>query len=78
MSTLVDGVTVTHKDRSGRGVIADCTAPAWTPAELIANPPAPGMMKVRWSDSVDRSALFWEYVAELTTMVYPVSTGRFG
>lgn len=68
MSTLVNGVTVTHRDRPDLGVIVDCAAPAWTPDKLTVNPPAPGMVKVRWTDSVDRSALFWEHAAELTTI----------
>lgn len=68
MSTLVDGVRVTHENRPDLGVVTVCPAPAWTPDELTVNPPAPDMVKVRWSDSVDRSALFWEYVAELTTI----------
>lgn len=56
---------VAHPDRQDRGEVVDSTTPAWTPNDLKAEPPDAGMVKVRWSDSVDRSALFWEYLAEL-------------
>lgn len=54
-----------HPDRQDGGVVVEGTASAWTPNDLTTEPPDVGMVKVRWSDSVDRSALFWEYAAEL-------------
>lgn len=45
--------------------MVDSDAPAWTPNELTVTPPAPGMVKVRWFDSVDTTQIYWEYAAEL-------------
>ncbi|MEN4464341.1 hypothetical protein VXE65_20215 [Mycolicibacterium conceptionense] len=59
---------VVHPDRDDRGLVVAGAAPAWTPNELTVDPPDAGMVKVRWSDSVDRAALYWEYVAELRPM----------
>ncbi|MBU8820873.1 hypothetical protein KL864_33960 [Mycolicibacterium goodii] len=56
---------VTHPDRQGHGAVVDSDAPAWTPNELTVTPPAPGMVKVRWFDSVDTTQIYWEYAAEL-------------
>lgn len=60
---------VAHTDRQERGAVVDSTAPAWTPNDLTTEPPDSGMVKVRWSDSVDQSALFWEYAAELVPIL---------
>ncbi len=62
---------VTHPDRKDSGVVVDNSAPAWTPNELAVEPPAPGMVKVRWLDSVDPTQLYWEYADELRPM--PIS-----
>ena len=43
----------------------DSSAPAWTPNELTVDPPAAGMVKVRWFHSVDPAQLYWEYAVEL-------------
>lgn len=51
--------------------MVDNHAPAWTPNELTVEPPAPGMVKVRWLDSVDPTQLYWEYADELRPM--PIS-----
>ena len=59
---------VTHPDRKDSGVVVDDKAPAWTPNELTVDPPAPGMVKVRWRDSVDPNQLYWEYADELRPM----------
>lgn len=56
---------VTHPDRPDHGVVTDSDSPAWTPNELTANPPDVGMVRVRWSDSVDAAQLYWEYAGEL-------------
>ncbi|WP_156751367.1 hypothetical protein [Mycobacterium sp. 1245111.1] len=57
---------VTHPERDSAGTIVDQPdTPAWTPDELTGVPPAAGMVKVRWSDSADPAALFWEYSHEL-------------
>lgn len=56
---------VTHPDHQGHGTVVDNAAPAWTPDELTIEPPAAGMVKVRWHDSVDTDQLYWEYAAEL-------------
>lgn len=57
--------SVTHPDRPDHGVVVDSDAPAWTPNELTVNSPDIGMVKVRWSDSVDVAQLYWEYADEL-------------
>lgn len=49
-------------------MVVDDKAPAWTPNELTVDPPAPGMVKVRWRDSVDPNQLYWEYADELRPM----------
>jgi hypothetical protein len=59
------GAAVTHPERDGDGAVVGGAAPAWTPDELTAAPPDAGMVKVRWSDSVDRTQLYWEYTSEL-------------
>lgn len=59
---------VVHPDRDDSGLVVAGGAPAWTPNELAVDPPDAGMVKVRWSDSADRAALYWEYVAELRPM----------
>ncbi|RIT36843.1 hypothetical protein D2E76_16460 [Mycobacteroides abscessus] len=56
---------VTHPERSDTGRIVESDAKAWTPNELTAGAPDDGMVKVRWSDSADPAALFWEYEFEL-------------
>lgn len=56
---------VTHPERDDYGTVVDSVHPAWTPEELAVAPPAPGMVKVRWSDSADPSQLYWEYLDEL-------------
>lgn len=58
---------VTHPDRDGTGSVIDGDDQAWTPNELTAVPPDAGMVKVKWSDSVDPAQLFWEYSTELCT-----------
>lgn len=60
---------VTHPDREGTGIVVNSDGQAWTPNDLTAAPPAAGMVKVRWSDSVDPTQLYWEYFAELRTVV---------
>lgn len=58
---------VTHPERDSPGtVVNQGGAPAWTPDELTATPPDAGMVKVRWNDSADPAALFWEYSRELS------------
>ena len=60
------GSVVTHAERDSAGTIVhQPDMPAWTPDELTLTPPDAGMVKVRWSDSVDPAALFWEYSHEL-------------
>lgn len=57
---------VSHPDRHDSGTIVNSKQAAWTPEFLTGIPPDVGMVKVRWSNSVDPSALFWEYADELT------------
>ncbi|KXO90952.1 Uncharacterised protein (plasmid) [Tsukamurella tyrosinosolvens] len=58
---------VTHPERPGQTgtVIRDDRRKAWTPDDLTADAPDAGMVRVRWSDSFDPQALFWEYEREL-------------
>ena len=56
---------VTHSDRDDCGTVVDSVNPAWAPDELAVTAPAPGMVKVRWSDSADPTQLYWEYLDEL-------------
>lgn len=57
---------VTHPERHDIGtVIHDDRRKAWTPDTLTATAPDAGMVRVRWSDSFDPTALFWEYEREL-------------
>ncbi|MEE3755358.1 hypothetical protein [Mycobacterium intracellulare] len=65
---LAAGETVVHDDRPDLGTVTESAAPAWTPNDLVINPPATGMVKVRWSDSVNPDALFWEHSAELNVV----------
>ena len=62
---LAPGAGVTHPDRDDTGTVIDSGDPAWTPNELTDTAPAADMVKVRWSDSVDPTQLYWEYSAEL-------------
>lgn len=59
---------VVRPGRDDSGLVVAGGAPAWTPNDLTVDPPDAGMVKVRWSDSADRTALYWEYVAELLPM----------
>jgi hypothetical protein len=57
---------VTHPERDSPGTIVNQPdVPAWTSDELTSTPPDTGMVKVRWRDSADPVALFWEYSHEL-------------
>ncbi|UBV20379.1 hypothetical protein H8Z59_24395 [Mycolicibacterium fortuitum] len=58
---------VVHPDRPDHGTVDASDSPAWTPNDLTLDPPDTGMVKVRWSDSVDTTQLYWEYAAELRT-----------
>ncbi len=65
MAGAKTSVVVTHPDRGDVGRVVDTARPAWTPNELTVQAPAAGMVKVCWSDSADRTQLYWEYSAEL-------------
>lgn len=58
--------TVTHTERPGETgrVINDARRYAWTPNERTRTAPAPGMVRVDWSDSHDGP--YWEHERELT------------
>lgn len=58
MNALMIGPTVKHPDRDDCVTVVVGSASAWTPNELTVDPPDAGMVKVRWSDSADRTQLY--------------------